>query len=90
MWLFKISGMVISNNFVVVNSCESYVLNDISMWVLEDKIIGMCIGFNYPINELIDCNGGLLIVCTQYGGNVENNLCQLLLNSCSMNGHDIK
>ena len=51
-----------SSNYVPVNSYKLYVLNDISIFVLEDKITNMCAGFEYSINELIDCHKKIVYV----------------------------
>ena len=60
-----------------------------SKLILEDKMTSMCAGVDYSINEVIDYNKGLFTVYAQYVS-IKNNLCQLLLHSCSINRSGIK
>ena len=74
----------------VVNSHESYVLNNISLLNLNDEIASMYLDLDYFINELIGYNRGLFTVkiYIQYG-NIETNIFQLLLHSFSVNKSNI-
>ena len=76
-----------SSNYIV-NSHASYVLNNISLSILEHEIISMYLGFDHSANDVVDYIERLFLACTLCGS-IENNIFQLSLSLYSTNKFDI-